>query len=467
MLQSPATRPSPSIEALYETVEKNLNLAAGDVPLDHLMQLFRRLSDLHDTDVSSPLNMGYFCIDADAAAVAAMDETNRRGANIGVTDQHPAAVAFEQYSIDLILTAFDIDPAGGIGHYTACGTEANMTAMIAALTDRLSADGPLQPDYDPALCLDGDGKPEPYDYWRHGCVPLKARPAVYVSPQTHASIEKNARSLIGLASIRTLPATDDLRMDDQALDQAMAADRASGRYLPFLVVGSVGATPSGIIDPLAEVGEVCRKHNAWFHLDAPWGGIVAFSPELKKRCLTGVEYADSLTFDPHKTLVPLGAGGAGMFLSRHREPLARAFNVSDAKVAPHDYAYLSLQGSRVNSGLRVLTAILRPAELAERVAREAALGDQLRAMLRDAGWEIVNDTPLPVICAIHPAMRSGAFSAEDAVQYLNSEGVLAKPEALRPNEPHALRLGLISRQTNQHSLDYVVERLARLVTERS
>ena len=76
MLQSPATRRSPAIEILYETVEENLNLAGGDVPLDRLMQLFCHLSDLHDTDVSSPLNMGYFCIDADAAALAAMDETN-------------------------------------------------------------------------------------------------------------------------------------------------------------------------------------------------------------------------------------------------------------------------------------------------------------------------------------------------------------------------------------------------------
>jgi glutamate/tyrosine decarboxylase-like PLP-dependent enzyme len=173
--------------------------------------------------------------------------------------------------------------------------------------------------------------------------------------------KKNTRNLLGVASIRRVPVTDDMRMDAEALDQAMSADIASGKYLPFLVVGSVGATPSGIIDPLAEIGDICHKHNASFHFDAPWGGIAAFSPDLKQQCLSGLDRADSITFDPHKTLVPLGAGGAGMFLSRHRESLSRAFNVSDSDVAPHDYAYLSLQGSRVNSGLRVLTAILKPA----------------------------------------------------------------------------------------------------------
>ena len=64
-------------------------------------------------DVSSPLNMGYFCIDADAASIAAMDETNRRGANVAVRGQHPASAAFEQYGVDRIMEAFGIDPVSG------------------------------------------------------------------------------------------------------------------------------------------------------------------------------------------------------------------------------------------------------------------------------------------------------------------------------------------------------------------
>jgi glutamate/tyrosine decarboxylase-like PLP-dependent enzyme len=467
MLQPPATRPAPTIDSLYDTVRTNLDPGAGDVAVDRLMQLFRRLSDLHDTDVSSPLNMGYYCIDADAASLAAMDETNRRGANIGVTGQHPASVAFEQYSIDLILAAFGFDPETAIGHYTACGTEANMTAMITALTDRLTHRNPRCPEADPALCGDGDGAPEPYEYWRHGTAPLGVRPTVYVAPQTHRSIAKNARNLIGAASIRQVAMGDDLRLDPAALDKAMAADVASGRFLPFLTVGTVGATPSGIVDPLAEIGEVCARHGAWFHVDAPWGGIAAFSPRLKQQCLAGLEAVDSLIFDPHKTLAPLGAGGSGMFISRHRAPVELAFNVSGAAVEPHDYAYLSLQGSRANTGLRVLASILRPGELARRVAHEAALGERLRALLRDGGWEIVNQTPLPVVCAIHPAMRAGAFSAADAVRYLRDAGVLAKPESLRPGEPEALRLGIISRRSDEETLQFVVERLTEFVRARS
>ena len=115
-------------------------------------------------------------------------------------------------------------------------------------------------------------------------------------------------------------------MDVGALADTMAADAASGAFLPFMVIGSVGATPSGIVDPLAEIGRVCRERGAWFHVDAPWGAIAAFSPRLREACLDGLDAADSLIFDPHKTLVPLGAGGCGMFLCRHREAVERAFN---------------------------------------------------------------------------------------------------------------------------------------------
>ena len=100
------------------------------------------------------------------------------------------------------------------------------------------------------------------------------------------------------------------------------------------------------------------------------------------------------------------------------------------------------------------------------IEREAALGDTLRRLLGEAGWEIVNRTPLPVVCTMHAAMRSGAFTAANAVQHLRDEGVLAWAEALRPGEPEAVRLGIISRRTTEDSVRYVVERLSAFAAER-
>lgn len=452
-----STRPGCSAKRLYDVIERTLDTSAEDVAPDRMMDLFGALADRYDTNVSSPYNMGYFCLDADTASLAALYETDRRAANIGVEGQHPTALMFELYSCDIVLRAFGIDPSIGHAHYTSGGTEANLTAMIVALGERINHRMLRRGrDYDTAHCKSSSGRSEPYEYSRHGILPLKARPAVYVAPQTHASILKNARTLIGTSSVRVVPMDDALRMDPAALERMIVDDRERGGYLPFLVVGTVGSTASGIIDPLPAIGKVCRRHGLWLHVDAPWGGIAAFSKVMKKKCLAGIELADSITFDPHKTLVPLGSGGVGMFLTRHRTAATQAFNVSGRRIETYDYPYMSLQGSRVGNGLRVLSQLVQPRRLAARIEREAALGNLMRQGLRTAGWTITNDTPLPVVTAIHPAMRRGKLSAEAIVRRLARHGVLAKAEPLRPGEPKSVRLGVISRRTREPDVEAVV-----------
>jgi glutamate/tyrosine decarboxylase-like PLP-dependent enzyme len=449
------------VEEIRAAIGPALSTATDDVAPERLIDVFKALADSHDTDVNSPYNLGYYCIDADVASLAALDETERRAANIAVEGQHPAAVALEILSIEIILAGFGIDPSTGHGHYTSGGTEANLTAMVVALGDRMThRNGFLSATTcDEARCRDAAGRPEPYEYVRHGILPLRVRPTVYVSSQTHASVHKNARTLLGTASIRMVPVDRNLGMNARALDRMISEDRRSGRHAPFMAVGTVGATGSGIIDPLGAIGEVCRRQGVWLHVDAPWGGIAAFSPEMKPKCLSGIELADSITFDPHKTLVPLGAGGTGMFLTRHRGAVERSFNVSGHGVENYDFGYMSLQGSRPNNGLRVLTQLLQPRRLAARIEREARLGDLLRRRLRRSGWIIANKTPLPVVTAVHPAMASGRTSAAEVVERLSAQGVLAKAETLRPDEPQAIRLGIISRRTAEADIEAIVAML--------
>jgi glutamate/tyrosine decarboxylase-like PLP-dependent enzyme len=335
--------------------------------------------------------------------------------------------------------------------------------MVVALGDRLTHRRLSRSAYDPALCRDGDGRAAPYEYARHGALPLKLRPTVYVTPHTHASVHKNARTLLGAASIREVAMDANLGMSAAALNETLTADASSGSLLPFLVVGTVGATSSGIIDPLSAIGEVARRHGVWLHVDAPWGGIAAFSPRLKAECLSGITHADSITFDPHKTMVPLGAGGAGMFLTRHRRAVERAFNVSGKSVKTYDFPYMSLQGSRVNNGLRVVSQLVDPDALAARIEREAALGDALRRGLQSAGWRLTTRSPLPVVTATHAAIESGRITAAAVVQTLARRGILAKAEALRSDEAPSVRLGIISRRTSEADIAEVISILAAAV----
>ena len=185
---------------------------------------------------------------------------------------------------------------------------------------------------------------------------------------------------------------------------------------------------------------------------------------MRAACLKGIEFADSITFDPHKTLVPIGSGSCGIFLTPHRSAVEKAFNIRGQPVRTHDDEYMSLQGSRTTSGLHVLVIFLQPERLRRQVETAAHLGDFLREQLKQAGWEIANDTPLPVVCTLHPKIRQGKMTAAEAGCYLAKKGVLAKAEALRPDEPASIRPGVISRRTNEATIRQVVDHLREFVT---
>jgi aromatic-L-amino-acid decarboxylase len=136
--------------------------------------------------------------------------------------------------------------------------------------------------------------------WRHDGV--RTRYTVYTSTQGHSSIEKAARLTgLGDASVRLVEADEVFAMRPGALRAALAAGRAVGET-PALVVATIGTTSTTAIDPLPEIGEICREYGVWLHIDAAYAGSAAICPELRW-IHAGVEHADSYCFDPHKWLL--------------------------------------------------------------------------------------------------------------------------------------------------------------------
>ena len=131
---------------------------------------------------------------------------------------------------------------------------------------------------------------------------------VYLSNQTHASIDRALRILgISAAQLRRIPTDASFRMDTAQLARAIQRDFEAG-LKPFAVVANAGTTNTGTVDPLASIAEIARAHSLWFHVDAAYGGFAAFT-ERGRRCLSGIEQADSLVLDPHKWLYcPFEAG---------------------------------------------------------------------------------------------------------------------------------------------------------------
>ncbi|UCF42209.1 MAG: aspartate aminotransferase family protein [Gemmatimonadota bacterium] len=124
----------------------------------------------------------------------------------------------------------------------------------------------------------------------------------YVSNQGHSSVMKGAGIAgIGRDHLRLIDVDDAHAMRPDALERAIVADREAG-HTPFFVTATVGTTPSTAMDPLRPIGEICRRHGLWLHVDAALAGTAALCPEFRW-IHEGLELADSYCFNPHKWML--------------------------------------------------------------------------------------------------------------------------------------------------------------------
>ena len=181
------------------------------------------------------------------------------------------------------------------------------------------------------------------------------RGTLYVSSQSHHCITKAAK-LAGIAHdrVRVIAVDADYRMRVDALEQAVAADRAAGLQ-PFMVFSTAGTTNTGAVDPLEAIADLAAREGLWHHVDGAYGGCFHMVPGLRP-LLAGLSRADSLTLDPHKGLfMPYGTGA---LLVRDGEDL-RALHSASAGYLPenqgefYDPAQYGPDLSRGFPGLRV------------------------------------------------------------------------------------------------------------------
>ena len=105
-------------------------------------------------------------------------------------------------------------------------------------------------------------------------------------------------------------------------DGADGADGARG-LTPWLIVATAGTTDTGSVDPLDELAAVAAREGCWLHVDAAYGGFFLLT-ETGRRAMRGIERADSVVLDPHKSLfLPWGAG---IVLVRRVAALVAAFS---------------------------------------------------------------------------------------------------------------------------------------------
>jgi aromatic-L-amino-acid decarboxylase len=239
------------------------------------------------------------------------------------------------------------------GTFTSGGTEANMSALAIALTQRY---------------------PQAAD---NGLVGLEKQPVVYASSEAHHSLEKSLGLLgLGRKALRRIPVDDAAEMDLHALELAIAADRGAG-FEPLAIVGTAGTTSSGAVDSLPAIAAIARQQNLWFHVDGAFGAAVVFSNQHRD-LVRGIELADSITLDPHKWLAMPFA--AGVLLTRHPELLEPTFGL-DTSYLPRaanselpDNFRISTQWSRRMNSLKLWLTL----RVHGRQAYEDLIASQLR-----------------------------------------------------------------------------------------
>jgi glutamate/tyrosine decarboxylase-like PLP-dependent enzyme len=214
----------------------------------------------------------------------------------GFASASPGAVRIENACAAWLASVIGY-PETAAGTLTSGGSIANLTCVVAAREAR-----------DP----DGGG-------------------AVYTTRFAHYCVDKALHIAgRGRAPRRQIETDAQHRMSVAALEEAFEADLRLG-IRPWLVIASGGTVDTGAIDPLADVADLCRKYGAWFHVDGAYGGLFALCDEGRE-LLRGIEQADSVALDPHKTLfLPYGTGAA---LVRDGRLLQEAFSASADYIRP-------------------------------------------------------------------------------------------------------------------------------------
>uniref|UniRef100_A0A8C0L1E3 Glutamate decarboxylase 1-like n=1 Tax=Canis lupus dingo TaxID=286419 RepID=A0A8C0L1E3_CANLU len=128
---------------------------------------------------------------------------------------------------------------------------------------------------------------------------------LFVSEQGHYSVKKAAAILgIGTDNVIEVKCDERGRMIPAELEKNILEAKRKGQT-PFCVVATAGSTVFGAFDPLHAIADICETHRLWMHVDAAWGGGLLLSRNYSSK-LSGIERANSVTWNPHKLMgVPL------------------------------------------------------------------------------------------------------------------------------------------------------------------
>jgi L-2,4-diaminobutyrate decarboxylase len=321
------------------------------------------------------------------------------------------------------------------GVLTSGGAQANLTALLAARQQMAG-----------------------WNVWKEG-VASGARLCILASEHAHYSVSRAAGIMgLGMDAVIKVAADDQGRMSVAALMDAHRQTIDAGCRV-MAVVATAGCTPTGSIDPMAEIGAYCRQHQLWLHVDGAHGASALLSPRYRE-LLRGIELADSVVWDGHKLLYMPATVSAVLFRNPVHSYAAFAqeasylFQGESSDDEAYNVSYRTLECTKRMMGLKLWAAfsLYGATGLGALVEQVFATARQLAAKLAAApDFELLMLPQTNIVCFRHgrtgqaelrqKIVESGAFH----LTQVNLEGNVW------------LRTTVMNPFTTEHDLDALLE----------
>lgn len=365
---------------------------------------------------------------------------------MSIYEMGPAAAAVEYFMVNwflekvgwipspIDLTQLNSDRKFGGGALTHGGSNANLTALIAARS-RIAP-----------------------ETWKTG----SPKDLVVMAPAgCHYSVQRSAGILgMGQDSICLLDADDNGAVIPDRIDRVYQQVKNDGKRVMALVANCC-STAVGVFDPVDEIAEYCNEHDIWLHVDGAHGASALLSNTHKHR-LKGIEKAHSITWDAHKMLRTPNLCTA--ILVQDRTFIDRAFEQTGSYIfyekdqPGFDFINRTMECTKGALGLKLFMVVGALGE-----SGLAAYVDTLVQTTQDA-YEYISSLP-EFTCAVKPQFNILCFRIDgsDDLQVKIRDTLLRKGDfhisTTAFNHLRHLRLSIMNPDTDINNIKALIKQI--------
>lgn len=363
-------------------------------------------------------------------------------ANLGGRDHMPVEV--ERQIVHWMQQLFDF-PSTATGLFVTGSSMANLLGTLIARTRELGT-----------------------AVRQNGIASSNRRLVAYTSAAAHRCIAQALDlSGLGIKSLHTIATNDKFEININALNSAIANDRAAG-LTPFLIVGTAGTVDTGAIDDLDALADTAQREKIWLHVDGAIGALAIVAPDLASR-LAGIQRADSIALDFHKWgQVPYDAG----FLLVRDGTLHRDTFASPAAYLRRETRGLAAGdqwpcdlGPDLSRGFRALKTwftlrVHGTAALGAMISRTCELARYLEIkIITTKELELLAPVSLNIVCFRHRGENPDRLNAQ-IIADLHESGIAAPSTTIVGNRL-AIRAAIFNHRTEPRDIDALIAAVLR------